>query len=183
MDNKWASIQFSKQFGLEADRHLLRVLFSSIDFSDGNQNIRQSSQAKLLNQELNACLKRPAALSSICFAIDNCFAQQKVCARLKADVPGDSANLSRHERKNLIGNAYFSLTRKTLRPQLLSQALKILNCSPILQTIITLALTYSKNPEFVRVAEASLKVYLASLVLAYVKQGNIMSPIGPKGSV
>lgn len=71
-------IQLVKPFGLEADRHLLRCLFSSIDFSDPSQTAKQSLQAKLLNQELNAVLNKSSLITNICFAIDNCFAQQKV---------------------------------------------------------------------------------------------------------
>lgn len=67
-----------KPFGLEADRHLLRCLFSSIDFNDANQTARHSLQAKLLNQELNAVLNKSSLITNICFAVDNCFPQQKV---------------------------------------------------------------------------------------------------------
>lgn len=71
-------VQLVKPFGLEADRHLLRCLFSSIDFSDANQTAKHSLQAKLLNQELNAVLNKSSLITNICFAIDNCFAHQKV---------------------------------------------------------------------------------------------------------
>lgn len=72
-------LQLVKPFGLEADRHLLRCLFSTIDFSDASQAAKNSLQSKLLSQELNNLLNKSSLISSICFAIDNSFNTQKVC--------------------------------------------------------------------------------------------------------
>ncbi|XP_031617580.1 CCR4-NOT transcription complex subunit 1-like [Contarinia nasturtii] len=126
-----------KPFGLEADRHLLRCLFSSVDFTEANnQTAKKSLQARLLKQELNTVLSKSSLITNICFAIDNCFIKQKT---LKPS------------------------------PNLFSQLFKALNCSPILEVVISLALTYSKNPEFVRLAENQLKVCLPSLIQSYVE--------------
>lgn len=71
-------LKLVKPFGLEADRHLLRCLFSSIDFGDCINASKSSLQAKLLSQELKALLNRSSLITNICFAIDNCFSYQKV---------------------------------------------------------------------------------------------------------
>lgn len=73
-----AHAQLIKPFGLEADRHLLRSLFSHIDFADALNASKNSVHAKLLTIELNAQLNKSALLTNICFAVDKCFAQQKV---------------------------------------------------------------------------------------------------------
>jgi CCR4-NOT transcription complex subunit 1 len=65
-----------QQFGLEADRHYLRCLFSSIDFGDV-QAAKNSPQAKLLSNELTALLDKPSLISNICFAFDNQISYQK----------------------------------------------------------------------------------------------------------
>lgn len=70
--------QLVKPFGLEADRHLLRCLFSNIDFGDSIQVSKNSLHAKLLTQELTAQLNKSSLITNICFAIDNCFPYQKV---------------------------------------------------------------------------------------------------------
>lgn len=72
------SLQLVKPFGLEADRHLLRCLFSHIDFSDAIQASKNSLQAKLLSQELTALLNKSSLITNICFAIDKSLSCQKV---------------------------------------------------------------------------------------------------------
>lgn len=64
---------------------------------------------------------------------------------------------------------------KTLKPtqQLFSQLFKSLNCSPILEVVISLALTHSKVPEFVQLAESQLKICLPALIQSYVELGMI----------
>lgn len=72
---------------------------------------------------------------------------------------------------------------KTLKPtqHLFGQLFKSLNCSPILEVVISLALTYSKNSDFVRLAENQLKICLSSLIQSYVELGkqccSIIMPI------
>lgn len=70
-------LQLVQQFGLEADRHYLRCLFSSIDFGDV-QAAKSSSQAKLLSNELTALLDKPSLISNICYAFDNQINDSKV---------------------------------------------------------------------------------------------------------
>lgn len=73
----FCSFQLVQQFGLEADRHYLRCLFSSIDFGD-IQAAKSSSQAKLLSNELTALLDKPYLISNICYAFDNQINDPKV---------------------------------------------------------------------------------------------------------
>lgn len=70
-------LQLVEQFGLEADRHYLRCLFSSIDFGDV-QAAKSSSQAKLLSNELTSLLDKPYLISNICYAFDNQINDSKV---------------------------------------------------------------------------------------------------------
>lgn len=99
-------VQFVKDFGLEADRHLLRCLFSAVDFScspgrsgdattpghsrsnstsssNSNNNNYYSSgplslQARLLSTELVGLLTKPQLVGNVCFAVDNPLPQQRV---------------------------------------------------------------------------------------------------------
>jgi CCR4-NOT transcription complex subunit 1 len=61
---------------LEAERHLLRCLFSAIDFGDAHS--KNSLQAKLLISELSSLLNKSTFVSSLCFAIESPLPQQKV---------------------------------------------------------------------------------------------------------
>lgn len=70
--------QLVKPFGLEAERHLLRCLFSHIDFGDAANAAKNSLQAALLTTELTVQLNKSALLTNICYAVENCFYQQKV---------------------------------------------------------------------------------------------------------
>lgn len=65
--------------GLEADRHLLRCLFSHLDLSvEGTKNFSKDNlQIQLLSQECAALLTKPALISNLCFAIDNPLHYQK----------------------------------------------------------------------------------------------------------
>lgn len=65
--------------GLEADRHLLRCLFSHLDLSvEGVKNLSKDNlQVQLLIQECAALLTKPALISNLCFAIDNPLHHQK----------------------------------------------------------------------------------------------------------
>jgi hypothetical protein len=73
-------------YGLEADRHLLRCLFSHVDFSaEGSKNNSSSSssskdfhQIQLLAQECVALLTKPTLISNLCYALDNPLHHQKV---------------------------------------------------------------------------------------------------------
>lgn len=81
-------IKLIEEFGLEADRHCLRCLFSSINFNDPTltstsptssvQHQQQLLQSKLLQLHVEKQLSRASVISNICFAIDSCWPQQKV---------------------------------------------------------------------------------------------------------
>lgn len=121
-------------------------------------------------------LSKSSLITNICFAIDNCFAHQKVsfetssfCELLAFII---AYNRESFESENI--NFLFISYLKTLKPtqHLFVQLFKSLNCTPILEVVISLALTFSKNPEFVRLAEAQLKICLPSLIQSYVELGN-----------
>ncbi|XP_037941750.1 CCR4-NOT transcription complex subunit 1 isoform X3 [Teleopsis dalmanni] len=68
--------QIIDEFGLEADRHCLRCLFSIINFADAT-SLTTQVQANFLGVQLEKQLTRAPVISNICFAIDNCFPTQK----------------------------------------------------------------------------------------------------------
>lgn len=60
------------QHGLEADRHLLRSIFSHVDFSgDGKNNGKDFHQSQFLVQECTLPIAKPNFISTICYAVDN----------------------------------------------------------------------------------------------------------------
>ncbi|KAF8774618.1 CCR4-NOT transcription complex subunit 1 like protein [Argiope bruennichi] len=64
--------------GLEAERHLLRCLFSHVDFSgDGKSSGKDFHQTQLLIQECASILHKPNFVSTFCYAIDCPLQQQK----------------------------------------------------------------------------------------------------------
>jgi CCR4-NOT transcription complex subunit 1 len=67
--------------GLEADRHLLRCLFSHVDFAIGEPpepNSKDYYQVQLLKQECDSLLCKPSLVSNLCFAIDYPFHHKNV---------------------------------------------------------------------------------------------------------
>uniref|UniRef100_T1DC70 CCR4-NOT transcription complex subunit 1 n=1 Tax=Cupiennius salei TaxID=6928 RepID=T1DC70_CUPSA len=64
--------------GIEAERHLLRCLFSHVDFSgDGKSSGKDYHQTQFLIQECASILNRPNFVSTFCYAIDCPLQQQK----------------------------------------------------------------------------------------------------------
>ncbi|XP_032816690.1 CCR4-NOT transcription complex subunit 1 isoform X5 [Petromyzon marinus] len=64
--------------GPEADRHLLRCLFSHVDFSgDGKSSGKDFHQTQFLIQECIALITKPNFVSTLCYAIDNPLHYQK----------------------------------------------------------------------------------------------------------
>lgn len=73
--------QLVTSYGLEADRHSLRCLFSHIDFSAEGSKTSSSKdfhQIQLLAQECVALLTKPTLISNLCYALDNPLHHQKV---------------------------------------------------------------------------------------------------------
>ncbi|GFY28149.1 CCR4-NOT transcription complex subunit 1 [Trichonephila clavipes] len=71
-------VQLVAYHGLEAERHLLRCLFSHVDFSgDGKSSGKDFHQTQLLIQECASILNRPNFVSTFCYAIDCPLQQQK----------------------------------------------------------------------------------------------------------
>ncbi|EDW74235.2 uncharacterized protein Dwil_GK21491 [Drosophila willistoni] len=66
--------KFIQDFGLEADRSVLRHLFTVLNFSDPKPNSTSQWQAKLLGAILERQLQSSSFVSSICFAVDQHFA-------------------------------------------------------------------------------------------------------------
>lgn len=56
--------------GLEADRHLLQCLFSSVDFSESKISAPTPQQQVLLEQ-CSSLLNKPSLLTSVCYITDN----------------------------------------------------------------------------------------------------------------
>ncbi|XP_018332618.1 CCR4-NOT transcription complex subunit 1 [Agrilus planipennis] len=65
--------------GLEADRHLLQCLFSSVDFSEPTSKITVPSlQSQALVERYNTFLNKPSLLSFICYSTDKPINKQKI---------------------------------------------------------------------------------------------------------
>uniref|UniRef100_A0A3B3Y956 CCR4-NOT transcription complex subunit 1 n=1 Tax=Poecilia mexicana TaxID=48701 RepID=A0A3B3Y956_9TELE len=70
--------------GPEADRHLLRCLFSHVDFSgDGKSSGKDFHQTQFLIQECVSLISKPNFISTLCYAIDNPLHYQKVSSVIK----------------------------------------------------------------------------------------------------
>ncbi|XP_071824170.1 CCR4-NOT transcription complex subunit 1-like isoform X2 [Apostichopus japonicus] len=66
------------QHGPEADRHLLRCLFSAVDFSsESKTNGKDAHQTQYLVDECSQLVAKPSFISSLCFAVDNPLSHQK----------------------------------------------------------------------------------------------------------
>ncbi|XP_064466564.1 CCR4-NOT transcription complex subunit 1-like isoform X2 [Ornithodoros turicata] len=64
--------------GLEAERHLLRCLFSHVDFSgDGKSSGKDFHQTQYLIHEFASVVSKPNFVSILCFAIENPLHHQK----------------------------------------------------------------------------------------------------------
>ncbi|KAM9569899.1 CCR4-NOT transcription complex subunit 1-like isoform 38-T38 [Salvelinus alpinus] len=64
--------------GPEADRHLLRCLFSHVDFSgDGKSSGKDFHQTQFLIQECVSLISKPNFISTLCYTIDNPLHYQK----------------------------------------------------------------------------------------------------------
>ncbi|KAK7790471.1 hypothetical protein R5R35_006209 [Gryllus longicercus] len=124
--------------GLEADRHLLRCLFSHIDFSaEGSKSSSNKDfhQILLLGQECSALLTKPTLISNLCYAIDNPLHHQKT---LKPS------------------------------PQLLPQISKVLKLTPVQEVVFSLALLSSSNPDTHNIAFQFVKQRLPDLIHSYI---------------
>ncbi|XP_074488050.1 CCR4-NOT transcription complex subunit 1 isoform X10 [Sebastes fasciatus] len=64
--------------GPEADRHLLRCLFSHVDFSgDGKSSGKDFHQTQFLIQECVLLISKPNFIATLCYAVDNPLHYQK----------------------------------------------------------------------------------------------------------
>ncbi|XP_069595656.1 CCR4-NOT transcription complex subunit 1 isoform X2 [Ranitomeya imitator] len=70
--------QIVNRHGPEADRHLLRCLFSHVDFSgDGKSSGKDFHQTQFLIQECASLITKPSFISTLAYAIDNPLHYQK----------------------------------------------------------------------------------------------------------
>ncbi|XP_049786692.1 CCR4-NOT transcription complex subunit 1 isoform X4 [Schistocerca cancellata] len=125
-------------YGLEAERHLLRCLFSHIDFSAEGTKTSSSKdfhQILLLSQECTSLLTKPTFISSICYATDNPL----------------------HHQKTLKPSS-----------QLLPQVSKVLKLTPVQEVAFGLALLHSLNLETQNFAAQFLKARLPDLIVSYI---------------
>ncbi|KAJ8667643.1 hypothetical protein QAD02_009306 [Eretmocerus hayati] len=128
--------------GLEADRHLLRCLFSSVDFSTGEApelNSKDYYQVQLLKQECNNLLSKPSLISNICFAIDHPF---------------------HHKNRAFPSQKFFQHLRK------------VLNLSLIQEVVFAIALQYSQNTDISARALEHTQKQLPELIKNYVNADN-----------
>lgn len=124
--------------GLEADRHLLRCLLSSVDFSTEEPpepSAKDYYQVQLLREKLTYLLDKLYLISNICFAFDRPLIQQKTL------IPS---------------------------PKLFSQLQKVLGLSLAQLVVIEIAFQHSENPELQSLALEDLQKQIPELVKHYV---------------
>ncbi|XP_044732731.1 CCR4-NOT transcription complex subunit 1 isoform X2 [Chrysoperla carnea] len=127
--------------GLEADRHLLRCLFSYVDFgetvgpSNKGSTIPQTAQAQLLQEQCAALLNKPTLVSTLCFAFDN--------------------PLQTYKKGFKLGIQSFQ------------QLSRILRLSAVQEVAIALALKHSSNSEIANCATVYVRNRLPPLVQSY----------------
>ncbi len=126
------------QQGPEGDRHLLRCLFSYVDFSgDGKTAAKEFHQLhiQLLTQECTTLFTKPNFVCTLCHALDNPLHQQK------------------------------SLKPST---QLFSQISKVLKLSRVQEVVLGLALTHSSKADTRSHALQFVKHKLPDLLRSYI---------------
>ncbi|KAL0280391.1 UNVERIFIED_CONTAM: hypothetical protein PYX00_001693 [Menopon gallinae] len=133
--------------GLEADRHLLRCLFSHIDLTlegtkKSNGNSKDCLQIQLLIQECANLLSKPTLISHFCHAVDNPL----------------------HHQKTLKPTPHF-----------FGQLRKILKLTPVQEVVFGLALLHSSNPEFQKLSAQFTRQKLPDLIGSYIDAENSTS--------
>lgn len=90
--------------GTEAERHFIRCLFSTVDFSADNRSSNKDTlQVQLLSQEFPSLTHKSNFISTICFAIENPLPSQK------------TLKTSNHQLLNQVAKVLkFSLLEETL---------------------------------------------------------------------
>ncbi|XP_022920087.1 CCR4-NOT transcription complex subunit 1 isoform X2 [Onthophagus taurus] len=125
--------------GLEADRHLLQCLFSSVDFTETSSGKivapPTTPHSQLLLEQCSQLLNKPSLLSSICYITDKPINSQKT---LK------------------VGSQFFQ------------QLCKCLRLTPVQEAIFALAFCHSSNSELVSYAQNRLRECIPDLVKSYV---------------
>ncbi|XP_015520502.1 CCR4-NOT transcription complex subunit 1 isoform X1 [Neodiprion lecontei] len=124
--------------GLEADRHLLRCLFSHVNFSTGEQpepNAKDYYQAQLLTQECINLLSKPSFISNLCYAIDRPL----------------------HQQKSLNPSSKFFLNLR-----------KVLKLTSVQEVAFAIALLHSENPDIQTLALEHIKKQLPELIKNYI---------------
>lgn len=71
-------LQLVTLHGLEADRHLLQCLFSSVDFSEVSAKVSNiPAQNQVLSEHCATLINNPSSHSAICYAVEHPLASQK----------------------------------------------------------------------------------------------------------
>ncbi|CAH0545815.1 unnamed protein product [Brassicogethes aeneus] len=124
--------------GLEADRHLLQCLFSTVDFSESpssKNSAPTSIQSQVLFNQCSNLLNKPSLLTSVCYITDNPLVNHKT---LK------------------------------LGPHFFVQLGKCLRLSAVQEVVFALALRHSSNPEVANLAQNHLRQSVPVLVQSYI---------------
>jgi CCR4-NOT transcription complex subunit 1 len=159
-------LQLIALHGEEADRHLLRCLFSFVEV--GSADSKGSLQIQLLQQECATLVSKHRVASNLCYAFEQTIHLQKVKMTQR---PAKIYSMLLNATKFLAQSAKSA-------QQLLSSLGRLLRCSPAQEVVFGLALLHSTNsdiksqslgflkqkfPEFVRLfTEAGLKIFCCS---------------------
>ncbi|XP_062547047.1 CCR4-NOT transcription complex subunit 1 isoform X2 [Armigeres subalbatus] len=161
--------QFVKDFGLEADRHLLRCLFSTVDFScSGSKSGDAAANSTPGHSRSNSTSSSASNSNHNSYRSGPLSLQARL---LSTELVGLLT------KPQLVGNICFAVDnplpqQRTLTPStsLVTQIVRTLNCSPIQQAALALALIHSSHPDIVRSAEENARSCIAELIQSYIDQ-------------
>lgn len=161
--------QFVKDFGLEADRHLLRCLFSAVDFVACSAAGRSGGDAATPGHSRSNSTSSSASNSN-----NNYYSSSGGPLSLQARLLSTEL-VGLLTKPQLVGNVCFAVDnplpqQRTLTPSinLVTQIVRTLNCSPIQQAALALALLHSSHPDIVRSAEENARSCIAELIQSYI---------------
>lgn len=160
---------FVKDFGLEADRHLLRCLFSTVDFScSGSKSGDAAANSTPGHSRSNSTSSSASNSNHNSYRSGPLSLQARL---LSTELVGLLT------KPQLVGNICFAVDnplpqQRTLTPStsLVTQIVRTLNCSPIQQAALALALIHSSHPDIVRSAEENARSCIAELIQSYIDQ-------------
>ncbi|KAI1235489.1 CCR4-NOT transcription complex subunit 1, partial [Lamprotornis superbus] len=164
--------------GPEADRHLLRCLFSHVDFSgDGKSSGKDFHQTQFLIQECASLITKPNFISTLSYAIDNPLHYQKVCMLLEWDpsVRNCTELVSRKPAGFPLCSLVVKFSKAELAwlslkpsPHLFAQLSKVIKLSKVQEVIFGLALLNSFSSDLRGFAAQFIKQKLPDLLRSYI---------------